>query len=64
MDEVKIAEHIALDIAPIIHILLVGIVALMMKDFLSSIAKGLRFCWCGTFREGDKVKVDGMMPLS
>lgn len=59
MDEIKLSEHIVVELLPIIHVFLVAITALMMKDFLSSIAKGLRFCWFGTFKEGDKVKVDG-----
>jgi small-conductance mechanosensitive channel len=59
MDEINISEHIVIELLPIIHVFLVGILALMIKDFLSSVAKGMRFCLSRTFGEGDKVKVDG-----
>jgi small-conductance mechanosensitive channel len=44
---------------PIILVLFSFLITLWIKDFLTKIAKGAMFKMSGTFREGDKVLLDG-----
>ena len=44
---------------PWIGILLSAIIAIMFKDWATSLAKGLQFKWNPAFNEGDKVILDG-----
>ncbi|PCH60253.1 MAG: hypothetical protein COC11_00565 [Candidatus Neomarinimicrobiota bacterium] len=44
---------------PWVGILLSAIIAIMFKDWATSLAKGLQFKWNPAFNEGDKVILDG-----
>lgn len=44
---------------PFISALLLLVITLWFKDFAGKIAKGLAFKMSGTFKEGDKVIIDG-----
>ncbi len=46
-------------ILPWIGLLISAIIAIMFKDWASSLAKGLQFKWNPAFNEGDKVILDG-----
>jgi hypothetical protein len=43
---------------PIIKILVAGIIAIWIKDFITKASKGLAFYMNSAFSEGDKVKID------
>ena len=44
---------------PWVGILISAIIAIMFKDWATSLAKGLQFKWNPAFNEGDKVILDG-----
>jgi hypothetical protein len=44
---------------PWVGILLSAIIAIMFKDWATSLAKGLQFKWNPAFNEGDKIILDG-----
>ena len=48
---------------PWIAVLISAIIAFMLKDFVSSFSKGLKFKFNPQFREGDKVILDGERAL-
>lgn len=48
---------------PFFSALLLLVITLLFKDFASKIAKGLAFKMSGTFKEGDKVMIDGEKAL-
>jgi hypothetical protein len=58
MDELHLAEELTNDMVPIIKILVAGIIAIGIKDFISKVSKGLAFYLNGAFNEGDRVKID------
>jgi hypothetical protein len=61
------AEVIGLELTelmmPFISVLLVLVITLMFKDFASQIAKGMSFKMNKSFKEGDKVILDGEKAL-
>ena len=48
---------------PWVAVLMSAIIAFMLKDFVSSFSKGLKFKFNPQFREGDKVILDGERAL-
>ena len=50
-------------ILPWVAILISAIIAFMLKDFVSSFSKGIKFKFNPSFREGDKVILDGERAL-
>lgn len=58
IDELKIAEELTNDMVPIVKVLLAGIVAIWIKDFITSASKGIAFFMNRAFGEGDRVKID------
>jgi|TARA_B110000438_G_C15383579_1_gene465855 hypothetical protein len=48
---------------PWIAVLMSAIIAFMLKDFVSSFSKGIKFKFNPSFREGDKVILDGERAL-
>ena len=48
---------------PWIAVLMSAIIAFMLKDFVSSFSKGIKFKFNPQFREGDKVILDGERAL-
>jgi len=62
MDTVKIPEmslQFADLITPFISLMVVVIIGLLIKDIAGDIAKGISFKFFGSFKEGDKVVLDG-----
>jgi hypothetical protein len=58
MDEIQLAENLTIGMMPIVEVFLIGIVALWIKDFIASAAKGVAFYSNRAFGEGDRVKID------
>jgi hypothetical protein len=58
MDEIHLAENLTSDMMPIVKVLLAGIVAIWIKDFITSASKGIAFYMNRAFGEGDRVKID------
>jgi len=58
IDESRLIGSLTNDMIPIVKVLMAGIIAVWVKDFLSSAAKGISFFLNRSFGEGDKVKVD------
>ena len=50
-------------ILPWVAILISAIIAFILKDFVSSFSKGIKFKFNPQFREGDKVILDGERAL-
>jgi small-conductance mechanosensitive channel len=50
-------------ILPWVAVLMSAIIAFMLKDFVSSFSKGIKFKFNPQFREGDKVILDGERAL-
>ena len=50
-------------ILPWVAVLISAIIAFMLKDFVSSFSKGIKFKFNPQFREGDKVILDGERAL-
>ena len=50
-------------ILPWVAVLMSAIIAFMLKDFVSSFSKGIKFKFNPSFREGDKVILDGERAL-
>jgi hypothetical protein len=50
-------------ILPWVAVLMSAIIAFMLKDFVSSFSKGMKFKFNPQFREGDKVILDGERAL-
>ena len=58
IDESRLIGSLTNDMIPIVKVLMAGIIAMWVKDFLSSAAKGIAFFLNRSFGEGDKVKID------
>ena len=58
IDEIHLAETLTADMMPIVKVLLAGIVAIWIKDFITSASKGIAFFMNRAFGEGDRVKID------
>lgn len=58
IDESRLIGSLTNDMIPIVKVLMAGIIAMWVKDFLSSVAKGIAFFLNRSFGEGDKVKID------
>jgi len=58
IDEIHLAETLTADMMPIVKVLVAGMVAMWVKDFISSASKGIAFYMNSAFGEGDKVKID------
>ena len=58
IDEIHLAETLTADMMPIVKVLLAGIVAIWIKDFITSVSKGIAFYMNRAFGEGDRVKID------
>jgi hypothetical protein len=58
IDEIHLAETLTADMMPIVKVLVAGIVAVWIKDFITSASKGIAFFMNRAFGEGDRVKID------
>ena len=58
IDELHLAEYLTADIMPIVKVFTVGIIAMWVKDVITSAAKGISFYMNRAFGEGDRVKID------
>jgi hypothetical protein len=58
IDEIHLAETLTADMMPIVKVLVAGIVAIWIKDFITSASKGIAFFMNRAFGEGDRVKID------
>ena len=58
MDEIKLAESLTSDMMPIVKVFMVGVIAMWVKDVITSAAKGIAFYMNRAFGEGDRVKID------
>jgi hypothetical protein len=58
IDESRLIGSLTNDMIPIVKVLIAGVIAMWVKDFLSSAAKGIAFFMNRSFGEGDKVKID------
>ena len=67
MTEIQSMETLSSDltelILPWVAVLMSAIIAFMLKDFVSSFSKGIKFKFNPQFREGDKVILDGERAL-
>jgi len=67
MTEIQSMETLSTDltelILPWVAVLMSAIIAFMLKDFVSSFSKGIKFKFNPQFREGDKVILDGERAL-
>jgi len=67
MTEIQSMETLSSDltelILPWVAVLISAIIAFMLKDFVSSFSKGIKFKFNPQFREGDKVILDGERAL-
>ena len=67
MTEIQSMETLSSDltelILPWVAVLMSAIIAFMLKDFVSSFSKGMKFKFNPQFREGDKVILDGERAL-
>jgi hypothetical protein len=67
MTEIQSMETLSSDltelILPWVAVLMSAIIAFMLKDFVSSFSKGIKFKFNPSFREGDKVILDGERAL-
>ena len=67
MSEIQSMETLSTDltelILPWVAVLMSAIIAFMLKDFVSSFSKGIKFKFNPSFREGDKVILDGERAL-
>ena len=65
--EIQSMETLSTDltelILPWVAVLMSAIIAFMLKDFVSSFSKGIKFKFNPQFREGDKVILDGERAL-
>lgn len=59
----KAALEITELVLPFVGMMLIVIIGLMIKDYAAKISKGVAFKLTGTFREGDKVILDGEKAL-
>jgi len=58
MDQVNVANDLTQLIMPLIGVLVSGIIALSIKDYITKMAKGLQFSMNKSFNEGDHVILD------
>jgi len=58
MDQVNVANDLTQLIMPLIGVLVSGIIALSIKDYITKMAKGLQFSMNKSFQEGDHVILD------
>jgi len=67
MSEIQSIESLSSDltelILPWVAVLMSAIIAFMLKDFVSSFSKGIKFKFNPQFREGDKVILDSERAL-
>ena len=67
MSEIQSIETLSSDltelILPWVAVLMSAIIAFMLKDFVSSFSKGIKFKFNPQFREGDKVILDSERAL-
>ena len=67
MSEIQSIESLSTDltelILPWVAVLMSAIIAFMLKDFVSSFSKGIKFKFNPQFREGDKVILDSERAL-
>ena len=67
MTEIQSIETLSTNLTdlmlPWIAVLMSAIIAFMLKDFVSSFSKGIKFKFNPSFREGDKVILDGERAL-
>ena len=58
MEQVNVANDLTQLIMPLIGVLVSGIIALSIKDYITKFAKGLAFAMNKSFNEGDHVILD------
>ncbi len=58
MEQVNVANDLTQLIMPLIGVLVSGIIALSIKDYITKLAKGLAFAINKSFNEGDHVILD------
>ena len=58
MEQVNVANDLTQLIMPLIGVLVSGIIALSIKDYITKLAKGLAFAMNKSFNEGDHVILD------
>jgi|TARA_B110000503_G_C6996423_1_gene349608 hypothetical protein len=58
MDQVNVANDLTQLIMPLIGVLVSGIIALSIKDYITKMTKGLAFAMNRAFNEGDHVILD------
>ena len=63
MTDIQSIESLSTDltdlILPWVAVLISAIIAFMLRDFVASLSKGLKFKMNSQFKEGDKVIIDG-----
>ena len=58
MEQINVANDLTQLIMPLIGVLVSGIIALSIKDYITKFAKGLAFAMNKSFNEGDHVILD------
>ena len=58
MEQVNVANDLTQLIMPLIGVLVSGIIALSIKDYITKLAQGLAFAMNKSFNEGDHVILD------
>ena len=58
MEQINVANDLTQLIMPLIGVLVSGIIALSIKDYITKLAKGLAFAMNKSFNEGDHVILD------
>jgi hypothetical protein len=58
MDQINVANDLTQLIMPLVGVLISGIIALSIKDYITKLAKGIAFAMNKSFSEGDKVILD------
>ena len=63
MDQINVANDLTQLIMPLVGVLISGIIALSIKDYITKLAKGIAFAMNKSFSEGDKVILDKEVAL-
>ena len=68
MTDIQSIESLSTDltdlILPWVAVLISAIIAFMLRDFVASLSKGLKFKMNSQFKEGDKVEIIECKPIS